>query len=69
MSKKIQYHTVFLETEEFGGEDFAAEGWGDAMRMIKELYEQSVKESKEDGIERKVGIRVPVGHEINEDEE
>ena len=56
MPKKVQFYTVFLESGEFGREDFSAEGWQDAMRMIKELHRAAMREIKEDGIERKIGI-------------
>lgn len=58
MPKKIQFYTVFLESEEFGREDFSAEGWQDAMKLIKEIHRDAMREIKEDGIERKIGIIV-----------
>lgn len=49
--------TLFMESEEFGREDFRAESWKEAMGHMRELFEDYI--SSGDGIERKIGIIVP----------
>lgn len=66
MARRAKDLTVFMESEEFGFETFDAEGWGDAMRIIRELYKEAEKQN--DGIERKIGILKPA-EEVQEDDE
>ena len=47
---------VFLDSEEYGFEDFEAEDMDEAIRLIKELHRNSVEAFKLDHVERRVGI-------------
>ncbi len=47
---------VFLESEVYGYEEFKADDLDDAIRIVKELWESSLKEFKRDQVPRKIGI-------------
>lgn len=64
----MKNYTVFLESEEFGYEEFQAEGWKDAIRMIGDLHREAVEANADDGVERKVGILIAADEDDLDDE-
>ena len=46
--------TVFMESEEFGYEEFSADNLADALGVVTRLYREAAR--LEDGITRKIGI-------------
>ena len=49
---------VFLESEEYGYEEFKADNLQDALDLIRRLYQSSKKHFKDDHVERKIGIKI-----------
>lgn len=47
---------VFLESEEYGYEEFNAVDIEQAIEIINNLYKEAKREFDKDGIERKVGL-------------
>jgi hypothetical protein len=65
MARRAADFTVFMESEEFGLETFDADGWKEAVRVMKDLYKGA--KNQNDGVERKIGIFIPAG-EVESDE-
>lgn len=58
--------TLFLESDEYGCEEFKAENWREAMVHLRDLYADTEAAVEDDGIARKVGILIS-GEEKEED--
>jgi len=54
-------YRVFLESEEYGFEDFEAETFSEAMTKIEKLFFDALDAFKDDKIPRKIGLIVERG--------